>query len=166
MEINSLREKVFPKILRFVALRARSKKEVVDRLNTYLKSFDNSAIEKENFVNAVIKEFSESNFINDSNLTRDLAVSLKTSTNARGKNYLKNYLIKKGVGKNDIEAAIQSIDDESEYERAKAWALKKLKTLKFQKTQEAKQKLWQQLMYRGFDTDVIGRVIDNVLGVK
>ncbi len=166
MKIDDIKEKILFKIYNFAGYRARTQKEVVARLNKYLEYYKITDAEKAVLGDFIINKLTEEKFINDANYVKNITVSLQNSSNSRGKNYLKNYLLKKGVDSTEISTALNSLDDDNEIERATIWAQKKLKTLKSKNSMEAKKKLWQQLQYRGFSSDVIGRVIDNVLGVK
>lgn len=173
MDTSYAVEKFYPKILKFVATRARSKKETVDRLKKYLQLSDLPADEVEATIAAIILRLEEDRFIGDERLAKDFVSSIFNSSKPRGKQYVMRYLMQKGVPRSIIESALSKVDTEDEFTPALAAAEKKLRLLKASSNQKSvknnfdlKRKLYAHLVGKGFSMDIISRVIDRALGVK
>ncbi len=162
MDIEYAVEKYYPKILRFVAMRARSKRETIDRLKKYLHDQEEVAI----IIEAIIPRLEEDKFIGDERFANDFVNSIFNSSKPRGKQYVMRYLMKKGVPRQIIESALSKINTEDEFAPALIAAEKKLRIQKSKNQFDAKRKLYAHLVSKGFSVDIIGRVIDKALGVK
>jgi regulatory protein len=159
-------EKYYPKILNFVALRARSKKETEDRLKKYLQFSDMGTDENEAVLTAIISRLETDRFIGDEKFAQDFVSSVFHSSKPRGKQYVMRYLMQKGVKKSFIEEALSKVDPDIEFNSALAAAEKRARIQKSKNEYDAKRKLYAHLVGKGFSSNIIGRVIDIVLGVK
>lgn len=173
MNIEYAIEKFYPKILKFVALRARSKKETADRLKKYLGQTDLPNEIVEEAIEAILIRLEEAQFIGDERFANDFVFSVFNSSRPRGKQYVMRYLMQKGVPRQIIESALSKINTDDEFTPALAAAEKKLRLLKASTRQKSiknnfdlKRKLYAHLVGKGFSMDIISRVIDRALGVK
>lgn len=149
-----------------MALQPRSKKEVATALKKYADKFDLSASDKTIIVETLLVKLEEKNIINDFRYAKDFVYSISNSSKPRGRDYIKRFLAKKGIGQNIIDEAVLETEDEDELQNAENLAEKKLKLLSKGNYFEKKKKLWSYLARRGFSGETISYVIDKVLGVK
>ncbi|QXM05293.1 recombination regulator RecX [Crassaminicella indica] len=137
--------------LKLLHFSSRTEKEMRERLKNY--EYDEETIER---VIAFLKEY---NFINDAQLVKHM-VKNKSLEKKYGKNRIKQELYRKGIDMNLIENTIeQEIDEEKEYENALSLARKKLNTIKDTDKRKVYQKLGRYLSYRGYEYDLIKKVI-------
>ena len=155
-------EKYYPKILRFVAMRARSKKETIDRLKKYIQDQE----EIGTIIEIMVARLEEGGFIGDEKFAKEFVSSIFNSSKPRGKQYVMRYLMQKGVPRQIIETALSKINTEDEFAPALVAAEKKLRIQKSKNQFDAKRKLYAHLVGKGFSPDIISRVIDRTLGVK
>lgn len=120
----------------------------------------------ENIVEDVIEFLKGYKLIND-NLLAEKIVHDNMNLSKFGKNKIKQNLYNKGIAASDIQDAISQIDPDEEYENAKYLAEKRLKRLKGEDknkiNQKINQKIYQHLAYKGFNYDIIKRVLRELL---
>lgn len=145
--------------LRLLAYRARSKKEIRDRLKK--KKFSEETIKK------VLSSLGRSGLINDLEFGRAFAHD-KLMRKPMGKGMLKMELRKKGLGKEDVERILSEVySDEAEGNYALELAIKRLN--RFHATYERldpmkkKKRLADYLARRGFDWETVARTVERVL---
>lgn len=112
----------------------------------------------ENIVEEVI-EFLKGYKLIDDNLLAEKIVHDNMNLSKFGKNKIKQNLYNKGIAASDIQDAISQIDPDEEYENAKYLAEKRLKRLKGEDKNKINQKIYQHLAYKGFNYDIIKRVL-------
>lgn len=161
--LNVAREENFMKCkntaLRIIERSYKTEKEIKDKLIE--KGYGNEEI------NPTLDFLKEYNFINDESYTK---MYVKDRTRTQGKGKIKSALMRKGVDKEDIQQALDSIDRDDEFDVAMEMAKKKYSQLS--KREDDKYKLWNKLcrflVGRGYDyslaKDVIKKVveIDNI----
>lgn len=116
----------------------------------------------ENIVEEVIEFLKGYKLIND-NLLAEKIVHDNMNLSKFGKNKIKQNLYNKGISASDIQDAISQIDPDEEYENAKYLAEKRLKRLKGENKNKINQKIYQHLAYKGFNYDIIKRVLRELL---
>lgn len=166
MENNKACEKLYPKILRFISSQPRSQKEVTDRAKKYLQKTILTEKEKTLVLVELIERLEYEKLINDISYADEFVYSIARSTKPRGSQYVKRFLIKKGVAPDIIESALSEFSQEDEYSQAMSAGTKKLTGLKYKNPYDAKNKIWGYLTRQGFRSDIIGRVVDNIIDVK
>ena len=141
------------KALTILSKSDQSEKKIREKL---LNDFD------ENIVEDVI-EFLKGYKLIDDNLLAEKIVHDNMNLSKFGKNKIKQNLYNKGIGATDIQTAISQIDPDEEYENAKYLAEKRLKRLKGEDKNKINQKIYQHLAYKGFNYDIIKRVLRELL---
>lgn len=141
--------------LKLLSRRLHSKYELINKL--LKKNFDKKLIHE------VVDELISKNFLNDYEFCKAYFEE-RFYRKKIGINKIKAELIKKGIDRKIIEDVIHSIDDNSSIDNAYELAKKKLNSYQFKKldNQKIKQKLFSFLSSRGFQSDVIFKVIDKL----
>lgn len=142
------------KAYKFLGYKARSEKEVRDKLI------------KENYpqeiIDRIIELFKHYNYINDENYTKAY-INNRIKFKPRAKRMLKYELVQKGVDNDTIENIIDSSNiDETDI--AISLLQKKLKNKK-DIEQKEKQKIYNYMLRRGFDYETINRAFKEVLNL-
>ena len=119
-------------------------------------------VSDESIVEEVIEFLKGYKLIND-NLLAEKIVHDNMNLSKFGKNKIKQNLYNKGIAASDIQDAISQIDPDEEYENAKYLAEKRLKRLKGEDKNKINQKIYQHLAYKGFNYDIIKRVLRELL---
>ena len=117
---------------------------------------------EEDTINKVIEFLKKNNFIND-NLLAQKIVNTNLNLNKCGKNRIKQNLYNKGLDASAINEAISDIDSDSEFENAMYLAKKRYDRIKNEDKRKIYQKLSQHLAYKGFNYDIIKRVLNKLL---
>lgn len=141
------------KALTILSKSDQSEKKIKEKL---LNDFD------ENIVEDVV-EFLKGYKLIDDNLLAEKIVHDNMNLSKFGKNKIKQNLYNKGIAASDIQDAISQIDPDEEYENAKYLAEKRLKRLKGEDKNKINQKIYQHLAYKGFNYDIIKRVLRELL---
>lgn len=113
-------------------------------------------------VDRVVEFLKEYGFIDDKSLGKMVVRSGQNSKKI-GKRRILQELAKKGIDKKYTEELIEDIDDESELENARYVAEKKLSKIKDTDKNTQRRKLYQHMSYKGFEYNVINRVIRELL---
>jgi regulatory protein len=135
--------------IRLLSYRARSEKEIRDRLKR--KGFSGKSIE------SAVPSLKESGFIDDVALARQLrrqAIEVKLL----GYGPAKAYMIKRGVPAEIIEETLDRDEDE-ELRNAQKIVDKKLKTMGNYLTADERKKLWNFLARRGYSFGTIRKAL-------
>ena len=107
----------------------------------------------------LVKALEEDNFLNDARFAKSFARG-KFRTNKWGKRKIKTALQMAGITDSLIRDALLEIDSEQYVDVAKSLAEKKMKVLaKENDAYTRKAKLFQFLMQKGFETDIISKVV-------
>ncbi|WP_245676784.1 recombination regulator RecX [Bacillus solimangrovi] len=139
-------KKAFQQALNYLSYRIRSQKEIEDHL--VKKEFGESVIA------AVIQRLYGYKYIDDAEFAKAY-VRTKKRTTTKGPNVLKRELIEKGLSGQHIDMGLQEYSMEEQVEVANAYVRKKGKQSKKQSNSEAKQKLKQTLLQKGFSYEII-----------
>lgn len=131
---------------------AISEKKLREKLSDY----------SDEIVDEVIDKLKEYKFINDKDLASRIAND-SSSISRFGTNKIRQNLYRKGISKEDIEQAIEAIDDDEQLENAIYLARKRYDKVKGEDNRKVYQKLTQHLLYKGFSYDIAKKAINEVL---
>jgi len=113
----------------------------------------------ESYIKIILKELEDKKIINDENLANSIAFNY--SRKGKSKKLIKYHLIKRGINSEDINSALEKLEDEIpdfEYEAAINFAKKK-KLGKFGKSNN-KQKDLSKMARAGFNYDLIKKILN------
>lgn len=141
------------KALNILSKADQSEKKIIEKLSN---DFEDDTINK------VIDFLKRNNFIND-NLLAQKIVNTNLNLNRCGKNRIKQNLYNKGLDATSINEAISEIDSDTEFENAMYLAKKRFDRIKNEDKRKVYQKISQHLAYKGFNYDIIKRVLNKLL---
>lgn len=141
------------KALNILSKASQSERKIKEKL---VEDFEEDVIER------VIEFLKKYNFINDDELASKI-VNTNVNLNKYGKNKIKQNLYNKGIEKSAIDEAISNIDQDAEYENALYLAQKRYARVKNEDPKKAYSKIANHLAYKGFNYDIIKRVLNKVL---
>ena len=132
---------------------------------TYTKNEIARRLEREGFsaeaIETSIAELIRSGHIRDRKYAENWIVRRQKS-NPRGKTLLKQELVDKGIDRETAEQVVATVETEDEAEVALQIAEKRVKQYKRLPTHVAKRRLHGFLARRGFGSDVVRQVLDQV----
>lgn len=142
--------------LRFLSFRPRSEKEIQDFFKK--KQVDLLTSQK------IIDKLKEQKFINDEEFVK-WWIEQRTKIKPRAARLIKFELKQKGIAKELIDEVFKDKDFEtvSDFDKAIKLAQKRMVRLKNETPKKAYEKLGRFLASKGFDYDIIKKVIDQVL---
>lgn len=140
------------KALNILSKASQSEKQIKQKLS---KDFDEDTIDR------VLKFLQKYKFVDDEDLANRI-VSTNVNLNKYGKNKIKQNLYNKGIDKNIIEQAIDEIDSDKELENAFYLAKKRYERVKNEDSRKAYQKIGNHLAYKGFNYDIIKKVLNKL----
>ena len=117
---------------------------------------------EEDTIDIVIEFLLKSKFIDDDLLAQKI-VNTNVNLNKCGRNKIKQNLYNKGISIESINEAISEIDKDVEFENAMYLAKKRYERVKNEDKRKIYQKISQHLAYKGFDYDIIKRVLNKLL---
>lgn len=142
-------QKLYDRVLRFISVRPRSKREITDYLSR--KKTPEKLVEK------IVDRLAAGGLIDDAAFAR-WWVEQRVTFRPKGKRALLAELSQKGVNREISEKVInQEINEE---ELARRAAEKKLRSLASLPSQERRQKMTNFLLARGFSWETIKKIID------
>lgn len=141
------------KALNILSKSDQSEKKIREKLSY---DFEESIIDK------VIIFLKNNNFINDDILAQKI-VNTNINLNKCGINKIKQNLYIKGINKNSIDEALGDVDYNIEFENAMYLAKKRYNRIKNEDKRKIYQKISQHLTYKGFNYDIIKRVLNKIL---
>ncbi len=149
------KQKIKETALKLISRRLHSKYELINKL--LKKNYDKKLI------NDTIEELISKHFINDYEFCKAY-VEERFYKKKVGINKIKAELIKKGIEKKIIEDVLFTVDDGSSFNIAFELAKKKLASYQLKKldNQRKRQKLFLFLSYRGYQSDIIFKVLDKL----
>lgn len=141
------------KALNILAKADQSEKKIRQKLST---DFDDDIID-------MVIEFLRKNKFVDDDLLAQKIVNTNVNLNRCGKNKIKQNLYNKGIDKESIDEAISDIDNDVEFENALYLGQKRYERVKNEDKRKIYQKISQHLSYKGFNYDIIKRVLNKLL---
>ncbi len=148
-----IREEVLEKLYSFCAYQERCTADVERKLR--------SLEIKEQYWVDYINHLRQEKFLDDARFC-EYYVKGKINGNKWGKKKVEFHLRKKGLSSNTIEQALESIDQENYQKIANCIASKKWNSLKEPNEYKRKQKLYQFMTGRGFESFVIQNALDEL----
>ncbi len=145
---NKIRQHAF----KLLGYRARSEKELKERLTK--KGFE------EDDIISVLEYLKELGFINDTLL----AESLKRDASERkllSSEGIRRYLLQKGIPKN-IVSSVCIENDSEDLDKASQFLLKKIKSPGFYPDKNTRNRLFNQLLRRGYSSDIIFKAFNKI----
>jgi regulatory protein len=140
--------------LHYLGYRARSQKEIRDYL--IRKGFEEEVTE------SVIKKLCHHRFIDDEDFARGW-VGHRMKGNPMGKRAIQQELIYKGIDADIIQKAMEEIDPMDEETAALKLAQKAYQRCRGMERHKKMAKMGQALMRRGFDWELISRVVSECI---
>lgn len=119
---------------------------------------------EEDTIEDVLEFLRKYNFVNDELLAQKI-VNTNLNLNKCGRNKIKQNLYNKGIDRETISEAISEIDNDEEFENAMYLAKKRYERVKNEDKRKIYQKISQHLVYKGFNYDIIKRVLSRILDV-
>lgn len=115
-------------------------------------------------INEVIDFLKNNKFIDDELLASKI-VNTNINLNKCGKNKIRQNLYNKGINSESISEALCEIDENIEFENAMYLAKKRYQRVKNEDKRKIYQKISQHLAYKGFNYDIIKKVLNKLLNV-
>ena len=150
---NDMYIKAKNKALNILSKADQSEKKIKEKLSSDLEE---NTIEK-------VLDFLKNNKIIDDKLLAEKIVNTNINLNKCGKNKIKQNLYNKGIDSEYISNAISNIDSNVEFENAMYLAKKRYERVKNEDRNKIYQKISQHLAYKGFNYDIIKRVLNKLL---
>ena len=141
------------KALSILSKAPQSEKNIISKLSN---DFEPDVIED------VLEFLRKYNFVDDEDLAQRIA-NANLKLNKCGKNKIKQNLYNKGIDRTTIESVVSDIDSDVEFENAMYLAKKRYERVKNEDRNKIYQKISQHLAYKGFNYDIIKRVLNKLL---
>lgn len=141
------------KALNILSKADQSERKIREKLSTEFE---------EDTIDIVIEFLLKNKFIDDDLLAQKI-VNTNVNLNKCGRNKIKQNLYNKGIAIESINEAISEIDKDVEFENAMYLAKKRYERVKNEDKRKIYQKISQHLAYKGFDYDIIKRVLNKLL---
>ncbi|HSX58090.1 MAG TPA: RecX family transcriptional regulator [Candidatus Saccharimonadales bacterium] len=157
-------ERLYDKALRFLSSRPRSEREIRNYLLQKLKLTDKGEEEKKNFddsIDEVIKKLTKIDQVNDLEFAR-WWVDQRTRFKKASPRIIKSELFQKGIDKEIVTEVLESSEIDP-YELAHEAAKKKLSSYQKLDQKTFREKMSRYLASKGFDWEIIKKVIDTHL---
>lgn len=140
--------------LKILSSSSKTRKELIIKLRQ--KKFTQNAID---YAMSFVDNYE---FINEEDMAEKL-VSGAYKRKKYSKRKIQNELRQKGIDYEVINELVSDIDDDEEYENAMHFAQKKYKSISTKDNKTIKRRLISALSYRGFNYDIIRKVIDKII---
>lgn len=155
-EIEELREKGelskgYQAALHYLNFKMRSEKEIVD----YLKKKEHQSIEP------IIEKLKTNRLINDEEYAKSF-VRTNSLLKLEGPKKIERTLFTKGLSKGDVLTGLDEYSGDKQQENASKLAEKVVNRQRNKSSREMTQKIREQLMTHGFDSDVIQTTLDEL----
>jgi len=162
-KVEEIFENVYFKILNFISYNLRSEKEVADRLTKYLSKYHISPSEKNDLSAKLTSKLEESGYLDDLNFAFSYIKSVSDSKKPTSKRKIMHFLVKKGVSRDIMSDALNSLPADFSHSNAVKDAEKKLRLLGNIDEFSKKRKLYDYLFRKGYDSGTISFVVDTLL---
>lgn len=158
MSTSELYPKMMDGALRFVSIRPRSTHEVRQWLVRTLKRHHTTAptVEKE-----ILTRLSELGYLDDAKFA-SWWVAQRQKATPKGERLIRRELAAKGIAPEDIAEALRTDVDEKDV--ARRAIEKKYELWKRLPATTRRKKMWDFLLRRGFSANVIGAIVDGLMG--
>ena len=146
-------DQVLDKMAKFCAYQERCVKDVIDKL----KTFEIAEKDQTEILNYLI----DNRFVDDERFARSFVRS-KINQSGWGVNKIRFHLMQKGIDKDVIDEAMQSLDEEAYRQRLRDILTTKAKTVKAANDFEKKRKLAAYAMQKGFEGNLVWEVLKDL----
>ncbi|MCR8746521.1 recombination regulator RecX [Romboutsia lituseburensis] len=143
------------KALNILSKTDQSEKKIREKLSN---EFEEDTIDK-------VIDFLRNNKFIDDELLASKIVNTNINLNKCGKNKIRQNLYNKGINSESISEALSEIDENIEFENAMYLAKKRYERVKKEDNRKIYQKISQHLAYKGFNYDIIKKVLNKLLNV-
>lgn len=143
-------KELYLKLAAYCAKAERCVSDLEQKMNNYNVSFEVS--------NRVLELLKKENYLSESRYASAVA-SDKFRFNGWGKKKIQQFLYHKGINSNLIDKSLSEIDDDEYLNKLTNLILQKRKSVKAQDDYELKNKLIRFALSRGFEMDLILRII-------
>lgn len=150
-------ERLLNSALRFISYRPRSEKELRDFLSKKLTKWKVSG---KLLLEKVVARMGELGYIDDDKFA-EWWVEQRTKNKPKGKRIIKQELLRKGVDKELLEEHVSNRNEKLLAKKAVQKIAAKIQKLP---VLEKKKKIFSYLSYRGFDSETIMSLIDEIVG--
>jgi len=160
MDNDEIKQKILGKVLMFLAYRVRTRKEVTQRLDKYLKSekYVGDAV-KEDITRQVLDYLEQNNLINDESFAKLYIESKTKGKSVLGKKAILVKLMERGISKNTANLYLNTnISEEDELNAAVKVLMNKYRT-----AAETREKMGRFLLSRGFSYPTAKHAVDYLL---
>ncbi|MFC1756141.1 regulatory protein RecX [Patescibacteria group bacterium] len=155
------------KTLNFLSHKPRSYKEIDNRINYYLKRYEDLEISQKEEINRnVIEGLERADLIDDDRYAQSLVNEKINSSKPMSRLKIRQFLMKKGIDSATIDFALENFTEEQEIEKIMEVATKKASQIKETNHFKKKQKLLSYLATKGYPLSKVYAVVDRVLDVK
>ena len=113
-------------------------------------------------VDATVARLTELGLLNDARYAQRF-VETRTASKPISRRHLYEQLKSHGIGDAEIEAALESVGDETEAENAKAVAEKFLRQFRDLEPQKRRERVFSRLISRGFSYDAVRKAYETAL---
>lgn len=154
---DDVRQKVQNYALKLLSFRPRAKKEMQCKLMRFASKYNITS----QIVDLVISDLSLKNLINDEEFANWWKEQRQRSR-PKGQRAIRTELLQKGIGKDILEKVLVSNQDEKEkdFKLASRFAERKMSLYKNMPENVIKSKIANLLVRRGFDWEIVHKVID------
>jgi regulatory protein len=161
-------EKLLNKTYNFLSYRIRTEKEIRDYLIKKIKGKDLKKIISDSdrlIIESVIARLKEQKFLNDEEFIK-LWIESRSRTKSKSLKFLIFELERKGIKKELINSVLgkEEIEIASDFDKALSLAKKRIDKYKNEDRKKAFEKMARYLVSKGYDWELIKKVIDHVLG--
>lgn len=153
LQKETIQMKAYVDCVKMIARKDRTTKEIYD----YLTNETACDIE---MINKIVDQLEERNYINDHVYTQNMVHNMKITL--QGEQKIIRTLKKKGIPYEMIMEVVDSTDPDEEYANALKWAQKLQKTINGKSVKMKQKAMYQKLLARGFDNDVINRIMEDL----
>lgn len=161
MDSEELKQKILSKVLMFLAYRTRTRKEILQRLEKYLKAekgLDDG--ERADLTRYVFDYLEQNKLINDEQFAKLFIESKSKGKKVLGKRMILAKLMEKGISKDDAEMYLETtVSEGDEVEAAVKVLANKYKTSAVYDPQ----KMGRFLLSRGFSYSIVKQAVDYLL---
>lgn len=158
-QIDDRYQKLLDAAFYFISFRPRSEKEIHEFLQKKSKKFGQST---ESMFQRVLDRLRELGYVDDEKFVR-WWIDQRQSYRPKGIRFIVAELRGKGIAQDVIDAVITQKSDYSELDGARSIVNKKMKQWKALPAPEQKKKIYEHLARRGFASELIRHIIDEVV---
>lgn len=157
--MEELYQKLLDVSFHFISFRPRSEKEIREFLQKKSKKVGQTT---ESMFQRVLDRLRELGYLDDEKFVR-WWIDQRQSHRPKGIRYIVQELRGKGIEKDVIDAVVAQQNGNFELDGARSIVNKKMKQWNALGTVEQKKKIYEHLARRGFTSDVISRIVDEVV---